>query len=380
MASISAPIITASVVDTNPATIALTGDSSILVRYHSNACAEMTVTPQQGTTIAEDYLIIRNGGATGYGYSYTFEEVGSPSFTFSAEDDRGNVATKTMKARMVEYVRLTCNIANCQLDASGKLVLSCNGNYFDGSFGDWDNWLTVQYSYTGSDGSYGYGDMNWVTSGGNTYSAYAELSDLDYQETYTFTITASDQLEEVRAIKSAVENKPIFHWSKDDFAFEVPVKFNSTGATTFQNLNATNLNATNLKVNGYTTWGTWTPRLNVTDKLTAEGWYQRLGNVVTIGWYIEGDISSGNHGNTIEISGIPYFPATIAFGGGLAYKVYVTAGHAFECWCVDTTGKITGRTQPCNNTSAGNLNIGSTVNYPSGSETIKLSGTICYMV
>lgn len=376
----AAPIITASVVDTNSSTIALTGDSSRLIRYHSAAKATMSAEPQGGAAIDENLYIIRNGGATGYGKSHTFYEVEAPAFTFSAEDDRGYVGMKTIKVSMVEYVKLTCNMANSEPDADGDMYLSCSGNYFNGSFGAVYNSLTVQYSYTGSDGSYDSGYMA-VSTSGNTYSASANLSGLNYQATYSFTITATDELETVTSTKSAVKSKPIFHWGENDFAFEVPVKFNSAGATTFQNLNATNLNATNLKVSGYTTCGTWTPSLNVSASYTAKGWYQRLGNVVTIGWYIEGYIDSGHSSTKIEISGIPATPATNAFGGGLAYKAYVTAGHAFECWCVNTDGKITGRTQPCNNTSAGNLNVGSeTFNYPMGGDTIKLSGTICYMV
>ena len=425
----AAPIITASVVDTNSSTIALTGDSSRLIRYHSAAKATMSAEPQGGAAIDEDLYIIRNGSATGYGKSHTFYEVEAPAFTFSAEDDRGYVGMKTIKVSMVDYVKLTCNMANSRPDASGNMYLSCTGNYFNGDFGAKYNSLTVQYSYTGSDGSYNYGYMT-VSKSGNTYSASANLSGLDYQATYSFTITATDELETVTSTKSAVKSKPIFHWGENDFAFEVPVKFNSTGEMNFKgdlrlkgdgnygnalyfgdgtycyikegkeaiapddrmtikakslNLELTsNLsNVPQFSINGYSVWGTWTPTLYgsaVSSYTHQKGWYQRLGNVVTIGWYIEAYINPGYDSTQIQISEIPVTPATDAFGGGLAYKVYVTAGHAFECWCVDKTGKITGRTQPCNNTSAGNLNVGSTVNYPSGGDTIKLSGTICYMV
>jgi hypothetical protein len=148
--------------------------------------------------------------------------------------------------------------------------------------------------------------------------------------------------------------------------------------------NSLYLNTDKLYINNQPTWGVWTPTLHssaVSYYSVQKGWYQRLGNVVTIGWYIDAHTNSGYNSTKIEISGIPDKPVTYAFGGGLAYKVYVAAGHAFECWCVNTDGKITGRTQPCNNTSEGNLNVGSnTFNYPSGGGEIKLSGTICYMV
>lgn len=413
----AAPIISPYVEDINDATIALTGNSSKLIRYHSSAYATMDVYPQDGASINESLYIIRNGSRTGYGSAYTFSNVENNTFTFSAEDDRGNIGTETFTASMVNYIRLTCNMANSRPDASGNMTLTCSGNYFGGSFGAQYNSLTVRYSYTGSDGSYDSGYMD-VSTSGNTYSAIAYLSGLDYQTTYSFSITATDKLETATSAQSAVKSKPIFHWGEHDFAFEVPVKFNSTdemnikgnlrlkGDKNYGNslyfgdgsycyisepsddsltIKATtlNLSASNLQINSRSIYGTWTPTLYssaVSSYSTQEGWYQRFGNVVTIGWYIVANIRSGYQDTLLEISGSPAFPAVDAFGGGLAYNVYITAGHAFECWCIDSGNNlITARTQPCNGTSAGNLNIGSTCNYPSGGGQIKLSGTICYM-
>ncbi len=425
----AAPIINAYVEDINDETIRLTGNSSKLIRYHSTAYATMDVYPQGGAAIAEDYLIIRNGSQTGYDYSHRFSEVESNVFNFSAEDDRGYVGTKTVTVDMVNYVPLTCTMANCNPDANGDMRLSCFGNYFNGSFGKEYNELTVCYEYYGGGDDGGTGEMT-VSTSGNTYSAYADLSGLDYQTSYTFTITATDKLEEVETTNSGVKSKPIFHWGENDFAFEVPVNFNSTDEMRFKgdlrlkgdenygntlyfgdgsyccitdgeesykpddrmtikakslnlNLTSTDTKIPQFSINGRPVWGTWTPELYssaVSYYNVQEGWYQRLGNVVTIGWYIEAYIKYGYNDTLLEISGSPAFPVANAFGGGLAYNVYLTAGHAFECWCIDRGNNlITARTQPCNNTSAGNLNIGSTCNYPSGGGQIKLSGTICYM-
>lgn len=439
----TAPVITASVVDTNSTTIALTGNSSKLIKYFSDARATMSAEPQYGAAIAEDYLIIRNGSQTGYGYSHTFYGVESNVFNFSAEDDRGYVGTATVTASMVNYVRLTCNMANSRPDASGNMYLSCSGNYFNSSFGAQNNTLTVQYSYTGG-GSSGSGYMT-VSKSGNTYTAYANLSGLNYQATYSFVITATDKLETVTSRNSAVKSKPIFHWGENDFAFEVPVKFNSTERMTFKGdlqlkgdknfgntlyfgdiastgkgycyitegednedniqddrmtIKAKSLNLSlseKLKINNAPVWGAWTPTLNYPSAVSSyevqSGWYQKLGNVVTIGWQIKAYIKSGYHTKELMITEIPFYPSKAAFGGGVAYGVYVsTAGQSFECWCIEDKSntdlnkrdKITARFQPCNNTSPGNLNVSSTCYYPKiDNETEKkivtLSGTICYM-
>ena len=413
----AAPIITASVVDVNSYTINLTGNSSKLIKYHSDAKATMTATPQQGAAIDESLYIIRNGGRTGYDSTYTFYGVESNTFTFSAEDDRGYVGTETVRANMIDYVRLTCNMANNRPDASGDMYLYCSGNYFNGSFGAQNNSLTVEYSYTGG-GSSGSGYMS-VSKSGNTYTASANLSGLDYQTTYSFVITATDKLETVTSQNSAVKSKPIFHWGENDFAFEVPVKFNSTGEMNFKgnlrlkgdkNYGNTlyfgdssycyisepaddemtfkakniNLSVTNVvAINGWSVWGTWTPTLNHSSAVSyydiQSGWYQRLGNVVTIGWQIKATIKSGYEDISLAIEEIPASPSENAFGGGVAYGIYPPGeGCTFECWCVNTNNQITARFQPKNYTSNGNLNVSSTCYYPNGGGTVTLAGTICY--
>ena len=58
------PIITASVEDTNPATIFLTGDSRKLIRFYSNAKAVMSAEAQKGASIDESRYVIKNGGSS----------------------------------------------------------------------------------------------------------------------------------------------------------------------------------------------------------------------------------------------------------------------------------------------------------------------------
>lgn len=164
------------------------------------------------------------------------------------------------------------------------------------------------------------------------------------------------------------------------------------------NIKATtiNLNGTNINVNGSpigsgssgssnATYGTWTPVLATSTATlsytTRQGWYQKIGNVVTVGFNIKVTVSGGygSDNNPIIIFGLPYTPTYAAFGGGVAHNVYITGGFCFEGFCADTGNYITLRGQPCNNTSAGNLNITSSVYYPSGtSQVMTLSGTICY--
>lgn len=428
VASGVSPIISTSVVDTNSFTVGLTGNNSTLIRYHSTARAIMTAVAQSGATIDSDQCVIRNGSNHEYGTVAEFTNVDSNVFSFSAVDSRGNVGTSTYEAVMVNYIKPTCNIASNKPDASGNMTVMCSGNYFNGSFGYQYNTITVQYRYKlyGSTSWQGWFNMS-VSTSGNSYTATASLSGLDYLQTYTFETRIIDQLNTVTSSESAVKSLPVFHWGKNDFVFEVPVTFNSgvegikigdengnlniTGnlrlkgagnygnaiffgdssycylqETTDDNLtikaNEINLNANTVKIGGYPVFGSWLPTLYisaVSSYTTRDGWYQKLGNVVTVGWQIRANISSGYNSTQLEITGVPYIPITSAFGGGVAFNIYIGGGFVFEGWGIDTNGVITARLQPCNNTASGNLQISSTSYYPEGGGTVSLSGTICYM-
>ena len=413
-----APIITARVQDVNDSTVALTGDNSKLILNHSNAKAVMSATPQGGAVMNEDLYIIRNGNETGYGTSHIFEKVESAFFRFSAEDSGGNIGTKELTADIVDYIRLTCNVSQFRPDASGTMTILCNGNYFNGSFGARENSLSVEYVCSGSDGSYNSGTMS-VSLSGNAYTATATLSGLDYQTTYEVAIKSADKLETVLSVKNGIRSKPIFHWGEYDFVFEVPVTFNSDdemiikgdlrlkGDENYGNIlyfgdashcyiaeetddcmtiKAKDLNlliSNDYKINGNPVFGSWTPTLLggvASSYEVQEGWYQRLGNVVTIGWQIKATINSGYHNSKLSIVGSPFIPKVSAFGGGVAFNVYTGAGWIFEGWSIDTTAQITARLQSCNKDAAGNLEISSTCYYPNGGGVVSLGGTISYTV
>lgn len=109
--------------------------------------------------------------------------------------------------------------------------------------------------------------------------------------------------------------------------------------------------------------GTWNPTLNNEGASydVQQGWYQKIGKVVTLGWLIEAQVND-TVSVPLEIKGVPYMPRYNAFGGGVAYNVITQNDFPFECWGVDSSGVITA------------LN---TVFYPYSGAVI-LSGTICY--
>lgn len=410
--------------DINEKTIALTGDSQKLIRYHSNVYAWMEATATApGASINLDTCLIINQNNIRYGMSGTFNNVESGRFVFSAEDSLGNHVNSVFEIPVVPYIKLTCNIGNTRPDAAGDMVLTCSGTHYNGSFGKSNNYLSLACRYKPHDGSY----SNWInmtisTHDGSSYSAYAALSGLDYQKTYTFEVVAGDALEQVTASSAGVKSVPVFHWGENDFQFEVPVKFmkGTTGVTAPSetdgdftvngNLRVSGINSLyfgdeygsairsgvsnglyiqaskGLYLNGYSVeYGLWNPTLMdgaVYSYPSLYGWYSKLGNVVTVGFYIKANCNSGYQSHPVNIYNLPFTPACPAAGGGMCSGAYVSGGFTFQCFVAEPDGIITTRVQACNNTAAQNLSTSASgCFYPYGQYgggELTLSGTITY--
>ncbi len=413
--------ITYDIVDTNETTLALTGNGGTLVRYYSHAYCYMVAYSHD--PIDESLYIIRNGSNTIYGNEGTFENVESATFTFSAENAAGVAESKTVKMPMVDYVKLTCNIANDKPDTDGSMYLECSGNYFGGSFGAVNNTLTVECRYNRA-GSYSEWIPMTIYSNGNYYAATAsfDIANFDYTATYEFECRATDKLATVYSYPVLAKSLPVFHWGEDDFQFEVPVTVNGDADITGDlRLSGNGVYGSTLRfgdgdrcylaekvddkltihaseiyldssyvfVNGKKLdsldSGTWTPTLNESDAVlyytTRYGWYSKVGDTVTVGFYIKAYCDAGYEGATIAISGLPYTPAFSAAGGGMCSGAYVSGGHTFQCFVAESDGEITTRVQACDNTYDENLSTSASgCNYRCDGGELTLSGTITYMV
>ena len=432
------PIITASVFDVNETTIALTGNPSKLIKFFSNARARMDVTSPIGAAIDLDMYIIRNGDKTGYSDDYTFNGVESNVFTFSAEDSEGNIGTAKVTLPMVGYIKPTCNIYQNRPDAVGNMSVGCSGEYFNNTFGAVRNTITVQCRYKLYGGTFGsWADMD-VTVDGNSYTAFANfvIPDFNQNQLYSFEARVIDKLSEVSSKVYTVKNMPLCHWGENDYVFEVPVTFNSgANGITFEepstydgsktitgnlrlkgtgnygnyllfgdstfcyiaeltddemtakaskiHLNATSGVYVNNKVIPVLEKGIWTPALNtsaISSYTTQYGWYSKMGQSVTIGFYIKATCKSGYNTTAISISGMPFTPMHPSAGGGMCSGAYVSSGFNFQCFVAETSESITTRVQSCNHTSQTNLSTSASgCWYPSGGGTLTLSGTITFI-
>lgn len=418
----SNPSITATIKDINSDTIALTGDKNVLIRYRSTANVTMSATAYGESVINLDTAIIRNGNDTLYAVTGDFNNVESEEFTFSVEDSMGRVGRKTVTVDMIPYIELTCNIANNKPDADGDMRIECTGDYFNGSFGARSNSLTVKYRYKKSGGSFGSWKSMSVSTLGDGYTAYADLSGLDYQASYAFEVQAEDELTIVGSEESGVSSLPVFHWSGEDFTFEVPVEFNSTEETRIHgdlwlrgggnygnrlkfgdgsycyiaedtdddmtiHAESINLETDKLLLNGNNITldsGEWTPEVYDEAARVYEyqaGWYSRMGDVVTVGFFLKVYCYSGYEDTEIVISGLPFEVGAKASGGGVCSGAYVAGGYTFQCFVAEEgSTEITVRVQECDRTSDGNIDTSASgCYYPEDGGTITLSGTITYI-
>lgn len=410
-----------SIMDINEETIALTGDRNTYIRYHNRVIATVQGIEQKGAEIVERRL--EYNGITKVNTMLDITNAESNVFNFTVIDSRGNSASKTVIAPMIDYVKPTINIDETELmDTTGAYELKCSGNYFNDTFGYTEaaaaNSLTVMYRYKLKDGEWNEWETIAATveEGEYKYDASTTITGLNYRSTYIVQCQIIDKLNTVLSAEITVRSLPVFHWGENDFTFEVPVNFNGGvnnlneidggfaiggDLTLERNIQAANeelnINATNIRLNGNVyigesteplisidaEAGTWVPELGkaaaVNSYPTQRGWFMKVGNVATIGFQLKAYIKSGYDSTVLEIK-TPFNPRYAAFGGGVAHNINIGAGLCFEGWCLQD-GVITARLQPCNNTTAGNLNISSTAYYPTTTNQtlITLSGTICYM-
>ena len=214
-----------SAVDTNTTTTSLTGNSSKIVKYASNMKVTVTTTPQNSSTIktitingTAATLSTSNGVTTGV---VTISGPTTSTYSVVVTDSRGYTASKSVtiaSSNFINYVPLT--IANYAVvrntPTDGKVNISVNGNYYNGSFGSVSNTLTIQYRYREKNGTWG----SWTTiSNSNyTYTASIQLTGFNYQKQYDFELKVVDKVNTL-TITGIVLSKgiPIVNWEDSFF-------------------------------------------------------------------------------------------------------------------------------------------------------------------
>ena len=212
------PSVSGTVVDTNEATLALTGDENVLVKFFSDVLATITAEAKNFATITSKAI----AGQEVSENTRTIADVETGSFVFAVADSRGYPNSVTVNKTMIPYVQLTNNAEGYRDDpTSGNATLYLKGNYFNGSFGAVENVLSAKYRI----GNGGYVDItNYLMIADNAYTAEVPLTGLDYQQIFNIEIVVSDKLNEsVSKTISINKGIPLANWSETFWKFNVPV-------------------------------------------------------------------------------------------------------------------------------------------------------------
>lgn len=213
--SLCAPEAALTVEDVAEQTLALTGNSGVLVRYASSARCTLAARGVNSARILSKQI----GGAEGDMRIY--EQVETDTFTALVTDSRGYSTQVQKQLPMVPYIQLTVNATAKRVDpTSGKAELTVWGNYFDGSFGARENQLSLICQV-------GNRQITLApTVGEDSYRAQILIEDLDYTATHFLTVTGEDGIMQKETVVMVKPGIPVFDWGEKDFAFHVPVYAN----------------------------------------------------------------------------------------------------------------------------------------------------------
>ena len=224
------PTLEPEIVDINQDTIALTGNTSKLIRYYSDANITFNATGRRGATITKKTVI--NGNQTinindASIDTTLIEDVKNGVFSLSVEDSRGNTTSKTIELgdNFIPYFGVSCN-QTVKLNADGSAALVVKGSYFKGSFGAKSNTLKIETRRRENGGEWSsWADITPLLTEINddNYLLSGTISGYDVSGTYDFQCRAVDSLTTANSTVETISLKPIFDWSNFDFNFNVPI-------------------------------------------------------------------------------------------------------------------------------------------------------------
>lgn len=199
-------------------TVALTGDSSKIIRYASVVGYQIGATASKQAEIV--HQSIKNGSQmienSSQGFLYNPE---SNTFYFAATDSRGLTARDFIVVDLIPYVIPTAKITKAYLDTEGVLTFSVSGNYYNDSFGAKNNTIQFEYSIRENDG-----DISWHIiepevkyNQNNTYSFNYTITGLNYLNTYILEINIIDEIQQSFSEPKIIASIPVYDWGKEDF-------------------------------------------------------------------------------------------------------------------------------------------------------------------
>lgn len=207
------------VYDSNTATSVLTGSGSgILVKGESTATYSISASAKNKASIAS--YKVTNGNTSKATSSGSFANVASGSFSAVVYDSRELSSDPvTVNKTLVNY--LTPLFLNLDIvrpsTTSNTANLTCDGSWFNGSFGAQSNTLELKYRWRVKNGTYSSYIMLSPTFGTNSFACNVTLgTSFSFTNSYEFEFVLTDKLHTVTKTASLLYGKPLIDVGKDD--------------------------------------------------------------------------------------------------------------------------------------------------------------------
>lgn len=229
-ASTCAPSVSATAIDADSTTVAVTGNSSVVVKGRSDLKVTVSASAKNSATIKKITVVCGDKSADATSGSVTINNVESATVVVTAKDSRGFSTTYTVPGlTLVEYTPCWIVPEITRPDPTGdSITLSITGQYFDGAIGQMTNTATVQWRTKPSGGDWSaWASVNATVSGG-TINAEQSFSGFDYTASYNAQVRVADKLGSSTKAITIMQGMPIFDWGKDalgnlEFTFNVPI-------------------------------------------------------------------------------------------------------------------------------------------------------------
>lgn len=234
--------VSGSVIDTNATTLALTGNSNILIKGYSNARVTWSASPTTGASLSNVKINGTNVSTSPYNFVLNDTQI-----SIIATDSRGKTNSSNPyhpAFTLKDYFRPSlATVLERENPTSGNAKLSFQGTWFNQSFGAVANTLSIVWKYRES------GAANWINGGtlvqntdykvsGNNFWSGSGSSKSDitigsdifnYEKSWDIQITITDRLASYTVIGTITKGVPIVNWEEE--FFNINGKFNIYGIT-----------------------------------------------------------------------------------------------------------------------------------------------------
>lgn len=230
----SPTISSASAVDVNEKTIALTGNSKIIVNNASQVSVSVSGKTKYYATVSR----LRAGGtninpsviADGVDYNISFDGIVdgfNPAYPYcDLVDSRGFMDSHDFDIdSIIPYIYPTLNASFTRTSPTGSTIVisSISGSVFAGSFGAVSNTCTIKYRFKKStDSDFGdwvdISDKITVNSDNNTFNKTSDtitIDGFDYRYQYVVELSCIDKLNSYTVSSVISQGLPVFYWDEN---------------------------------------------------------------------------------------------------------------------------------------------------------------------